>query len=84
MISHGNLRVNGRRLDVPSALLDVGASCRPGRARRQGLVRRSFGNERHLPAWLSRDDENLAGRLHSRRASVPLEVNEQLIVGSAR
>jgi small subunit ribosomal protein S4 len=84
MIAHGNLRVNGRRMDVPSALLDVGDVLSPGaRESTKGMVRRSFEERsKHLPAWLSRDDENLAGRLTGlpTRKDVPLEVNEQLIV----
>jgi small subunit ribosomal protein S4 len=84
MISHGNLRVNGRRMDIPSALLDVGDVLSPGaRETTKGLVRRSFEERaKHLPAWLSRDDENLAGRLTGlpTRKDVPLDVNEQLIV----
>src|SRR5262245_26293674 len=84
MIAHGNLRVNGRRLDVPSALLDVGDVLSPGaRETTKGMVRRSFEERaKHLPAWLSRDDENLAGRLTGlpTRKDVPLDVNEQLIV----
>jgi small subunit ribosomal protein S4 len=84
MIAHGNLRVNGRRLDVPSALLDVGDVLSPGaRESTKGMVRRSFEERsKHTPAWLSRDDENLAGRLTGlpTRKDVPLEVNEQLIV----
>jgi small subunit ribosomal protein S4 len=84
MIAHGNLRVNGRRMDVPSALLGVGDVLSPGaRESTKGMVRRSFEERaKHLPAWLSRDDENLAGRLTGlpSRKDVPLEVNEQLIV----
>jgi small subunit ribosomal protein S4 len=84
MIAHGNLRVNGRRLDVPSALLDVGDVLSPGaRESTKGMVRRSFEERsKHLPAWLTRDDENLAGRLTGlpSRKDVPLEINEQLIV----
>jgi small subunit ribosomal protein S4 len=84
MIAHGNLRVNGKRLDVPSALLDVGDVLSPGpRESTKGMVKKSFEERaKHLPAWLSRDDENLAGRLTGlpTRKDVPLDVNEQLIV----
>jgi small subunit ribosomal protein S4 len=84
MISHGNLRVNGRRMDVPSALLSVGDVVSPGaREATKTAVGKSFEERsRAVPAWLSRDDQNLAGRLTGlpSRKDVPLDVNEQLIV----
>ena len=84
MIAHGNLTINGRRMDVPSALVSVGDVVSTGkRESTKAMVRKSFEERaRHVPAWLSRDDQNLEGKLTGlpTRKDVPLEVNEQLIV----
>ena len=84
MIAHGNLCVNGKRVDVPSALLSVGDIVTPGkRESTKAMVKKSFEERaKHVPAWLVRDDANLSGRLNvlPSRKDVPLDVNEQLIV----
>lgn len=84
MIAHGNVTLNGRRVDIPSALVSVGDLIGPGkRESTKAAVKKSFEERaKHVPAWLSRDDAGLEGKvtgLPSRR-DVPLEVNEQLIV----
>ena len=84
MIAHGNLCVNGRRVDVPSAIVSVGDVVTP--SKRQSAkdgVKKSFEERaRHVPAWLLRDDAALEGKVTGlpTRRDVPLEVNEQLIV----
>jgi small subunit ribosomal protein S4 len=84
MIAHGNLRVNGARLDVPSALVSVGDVIQAGkRESAKAAVAKAFEERsRHVPAWLSRDDQALEGKVTGlpTRKDVPLEVNEQLIV----
>lgn len=84
MIAHGNLRLNGRRLDIPSALVSVGDVLTPSpRESARAAVKRSFEERTpHLPDWLARDDAALEGRVTGlpTRGSVRLDVNEQLIV----
>jgi small subunit ribosomal protein S4 len=84
MIAHGNLRVNGRRLDVPSALLSVGdvLSAGPRESTRTHVAASFEERARHVPAWLSRDDKALEGKVVAfpSRRDVPIDVNEQLIV----
>ena len=84
MIAHGNLFVNGKRMDVPSALVEVGDVVSPGkRESSRSAVKRAFEERaRHVPAWLTRDDAALEGKVTGlpTRKDVPLEVNEQLIV----
>ena len=84
MITHGNVNVNGKRVDVPSALMSVGDVITPGkRESTRGAVKKSFEERaKHVPAWLSRDDAGLEGKVTGlpTRRDVPLEVNEQLIV----
>src|SRR5438045_632856 len=84
MIAHGNLRMNGKRIDIPSALVDVGDVIAPGpRESARAMVRKAFEDRAKLvPAWLARDDQSLEGRLTGLpgRKDVPLDINEQLIV----
>jgi small subunit ribosomal protein S4 len=84
MISHGNLRLNGRRCDVASALVSPGDVVASGpRESTKTAVRNAFQERAKLvPAWLVRDDEALSGKATGlpTRKDVPLEVNEQLIV----
>ncbi len=84
MIAHGNVLLNGRRVDVPSAIVSVGDLIAPGkRESTKAAVKKSFEERaKHVPAWLSRDDAGLEGKVTGlpTRKDVPLEVNEQLIV----
>jgi small subunit ribosomal protein S4 len=84
MIAHGNLRLNGKKVDVPSALVDGGDVLSSGpRESTKNAIRKAFEERAKLvPAWLVRDDANLSGRLNvlPSRKDVPLDVNEQLIV----
>ncbi len=84
MIAHGNVRVNGKRLDVPSAIVSVGDVIAPGpRESTRTAVKASFEQRsKHLPPWLARDDAALEGKVAGlpTRKDVPLDVNEQLIV----
>ena len=84
MIAHGTLRVNGKRMDIPSALLSVGDTVSAGsRESTRTHVAASFEERsKHVPAWLSRDDKGLEGKVIALpgRKDVPLDVNEQLIV----
>src|SRR5262245_12073036 len=84
MIAHGNLRLNGKRIDIPAALVGVGDVIAPSpRESAKAMVKKAFEERAKLvPAWLSRDDAALEGRLTGlpTRKDVPLDVNEQLIV----
>jgi small subunit ribosomal protein S4 len=84
MIAHGNVSVNGKRVDVPSFLVSPGDVVSPGkRESARAAVKKSFEDRaRPVPAWLVRDDAALQGKVTGlpSRKDVPLEVNEQLIV----
>ena len=84
MIAHGTLRVNGKRMDIPSALLSVGdtVSASSRESTRTHVAASFEERSKHVPAWLSRDDKGLEGKVIALpgRKDVPLDVNEQLIV----
>lgn len=85
IINHGHIEVNGKRLDVASALVDVGdvVSVRP-LSRRNGYFRDLPESLEHVsvPSWLSLDVAELSGRVLSlpAREDVQAPLQEQLIV----
>ena len=85
MVAHGNIRVNGRRLDVPSALLRKNDTVSPSaREKFCDLVKTNIESTTDLPAasWLQMNAERLEGIVleKPKREELPLEVQEQLVV----
>jgi len=85
LVNHGHFDVNGRRCDIPSALLEPGdvVSIHPTKRRMTYFdqVAKTLG-ERSVPTWLSLDPVDMTGRMVSypAREEIDLRVNEQLIV----
>lgn len=85
LVTHGNVYVNGRRCDVPSASLRpgdrVGVSPRESirKAVKEALEQRS---SYPMPAWLERDAGALEGRVTAvpARSDVTFDIREQLII----
>lgn len=85
LVSHGHIRVDGRRLDVPSAPVRPGQSVEPSPAAKNFLsVREALEVTPEPPAYLERDKAAVAGRLarFPERDEIPLPVaiDERLIV----
>ena len=85
LVSHGHFLLNGRRTDVPSALLSPGdeISVRRGSGDRPFL--QALGEDaegRTVPTWLTRDVSELTGKMDAlpARQEIDEPVNEQLIV----
>jgi small subunit ribosomal protein S4 len=85
LVRHGHIEVNGKRTDIPSFAVNpgdlitvVGASRQNGYF--QALKEHLAG--RNVPAWLSLDVDNMAGRVANvpSREDVDLQLEEQLIV----
>ena len=85
MIAHGHVKVNGRKMAVPSYIV------RPGdvitvheRERSRKLAKRSIdiGLQGRTPAWLERNEDPPTGKVvgHPTREDVSLPVNENLVV----
>jgi small subunit ribosomal protein S4 len=85
LVSHGHVRVDGRRIDVPSA------EVRPGQdvelsERARGLigVREALELQPDPPPYLQRDGDQVRGRMVAwpERSQIPLpvEIDERLIV----
>lgn len=85
MVTHGHVKVNGRRVNVPSATLREGDVVTvKDSARSQKLVRGNLeaSLSREAANWLIVDKENLAGQVLRLplRAEIPTVANEQLVV----
>ena len=86
MVQHGHVLVNGRRLDIPSALVRVGSTVAlheksgyRARAKESITVGRSRGG---IPEWLSVDEDKVEGtyRALPSREQLPQDIQENLIV----
>jgi small subunit ribosomal protein S4 len=85
MVRHGHVEVNGRRVNIPSYLVQPGdvVALRPSSRAKPGFKDMAPDLEhRSVPEWLSRDDEALSGRMLALpvREDVDVAINEQLIV----
>jgi small subunit ribosomal protein S4 len=85
LVQHGHFDLNGRRTDIPSALLKPGdiVSVRQNSRRRKyfkGLS--AVLEQREVPAWLTIDPSQLAGRVVAlpTREAIDQPLSEQLIV----
>jgi small subunit ribosomal protein S4 len=85
LVAHGHIRVNGRKVDIPSARVKAGAVV--------SLKEDSRGNElikmcldtakgRGVPAWLELDADRFQGTVKQlpNREDIVLPIQEQLIV----
>ena len=85
MVMHGHIKVDGRRVDVPSFQLRSGQSIELAeRAQQNDFVKSSVETAagRGIPKWLTLDAAAFKGQVIAvpTREDVPLEINEQLIV----
>ena len=85
LVLHGHFDVNGRRCDIPSALLEEGDVITIHASSRQLPYFRDLREvlgERAVPTWLSLDAVDGSARVASMptRDEIELAVNEQLVV----
>jgi len=85
LVTHGHFMVNGRRIDVPSANVEVGdtVAVRDGSRKRNYFKNLSdVAETRTAPSWLSRDLKGLSGSVLRKpeRSEIDANLNEQLIV----
>jgi small subunit ribosomal protein S4 len=85
LITHGHFEVNGRKLDVPSALLKRGdvISVRE-RSRQMDHFKTAMEQigRKTIPGWLTADPANFSGRVLAipDRADIDVSLQEQMIV----
>jgi small subunit ribosomal protein S4 len=86
LVSHGHIDVNGRKTNIPSALVKIGDEIRVRESSRQSpyfqAVREILEHRSVVPEWLSFDVESMSGRVVSfpTREQIDAPVTEQLIV----
>ena len=85
LVSHGHFDVNGKRCDIPSALLKPGdvVSVHPTSRSMPYFkqVVETLG-QRAVPVWLSFDGVDMTGRMatYPTREEIDVDINEQLVV----
>ena len=85
LICHGHFTVNGRKLDIPSALLKVGDVVAVAEGSRDvpTIKENAEASASHsIPAWLEFNPEAMSGSLVAVpvREQIDVPVNEQLVV----
>ena len=85
LVSHGHIRVDGKRIDIPSATVRVGQSVEASPAAKNFIpVREALEITPDPPAYLERDKGNVTGRLvrapERDEIPLPVEVVERLVV----
>ena len=85
LVSHGHIRLDGKRVDVPSAAVGVGQAIEASPAAKNFIsVREALEVTPDPPVYLERDKGNVSGRLirEPERGEIPLavEVDERLVV----
>lgn len=86
MVTHGHVRVDGERVNIPSCLVATGQTVSiGGKARGHDRVKDALTQAEGrgaAPAWLDVDAANLSGvfRQAPERAELDMEINENLII----
>lgn len=85
LVSHGHITVNGKRLDIPSALIKVGDVIAVKEKSRGTALFKEIAeskNALNVPAWLTADIQNLSGSVtrFPNRDEIDIPVDEQAIV----
>lgn len=85
LVSHGHFELNGKRTDVPSALLKPGDQISVRAQSRDSVYFKDLAKDLErvrVPNWLSLDARSLTGRVISLpgREDIELPIKEQLIV----
>jgi small subunit ribosomal protein S4 len=85
IITHGHVTLNGRKTDIPSALVRAGDEIsikEIEKSRKMVETNLEFTRGRELPEWLERDDATVAGKIKMlpTRDLITTPIREQLVV----
>ena len=85
LVAHGHFTVNGRKLDIPSALLKPGDVLAVAEGSRDVVLLKENSEAaavRSIPAWLSFNPDSMTGNVLTVpiREQIEVPVNEQLVV----
>jgi len=83
LVNHGHIAVNGKKVDIPSALIEAGSviSVRDN-AKNMQVIKDSLDSNYVAPAFVTVDKENMKGTFDRipERSELDQEINESLIV----
>lgn len=85
VVRHGHILVNGKRVDIPSALVRVGDVITVAEKSRQNAYFKALAdgyNTLSVPVWIEADKDNMKGTVtrFPARTEIDTPVNEQAIV----
>ena len=84
VVGHGHIRVNGKKVDIPSYSVKVGdvITLRPASAEKEMFKSLREGTSVLTPKWLTFDAQNLTGTVNAlpAREDIDLQVQENMIV----
>ena len=84
VVGHGHIRVNGKKVDIPSYSVKVGdvITLRPTSAEKEMFKALREGTSVLTPKWLTFDAPNLAGTVNALpvREEIDLQLQENMIV----
>ena len=85
LVSHGHISVNGKRLDIPSALVKVNDVIAVDEKSRSNAFFKGLAesyDSLSTPAWITADTANMSGTVtrFPNRDEIDVPVNEQAIV----
>lgn len=83
LVAHGHITVNGRKVDIPSYLVEVGdvIGVRE-RSRSLATIKEALANNNYVPEYLTFSEQAMEGTFTRmpERSELPPEINEKLIV----
>lgn len=84
VVGHGHIRVNGKKVDIPSYSVKVGdvITLRPASVEKEMFKSLREGTSVLTPKWLTFDAQNLTGTVNAlpAREDIDLQVQENMIV----
>ena len=84
VVGHGHIRVNGKKVDIPSYSVKVGdvITLRPTSAEKEMFKALREGTSVLTPKWLTFDAQNLTGTVNAlpAREDIDLQLQENMIV----
>ena len=85
LVNHGHVRVNDKKVDIPSYIVSVGSTITvKEKTKKNAEVNKALeaARSRGVPEWLELDADNYTGRVTAdpKREEIKMPLNEQLVV----
>lgn len=84
MVVHGHIRVNNKKIDIPSYRVNIGdVISLKERSRNIELFKENFASNMHnVYPYLEKDENSFSGRFirYPDRDEIPIEIEDQLVV----